>query len=127
MPNLVNIRNDVHFSLFKGEPATRKSTAALSYPVPQYWFPFDEKMNSLLIPMKKWGINPVDLEYDYYSDWNKAEKKLESLQLNCKYKTLIIDSVVSAGDKILRQALKAKDGATDKGGKEKGKKIAGIE
>lgn len=127
MPNLITVPKDVHFSLFKGEPGTRKSTAALSYPKPQYWFPFDEKMNGLLIPAKKWGINPTDIDYDHYKDWNLAEKKLEAFQLNCKYKTIIIDSITSAGDKILRQTLNAKDGTKRKSGDVAGKKIAGIE
>ena len=36
---------DALYCMFKGEPGTRKSTQALSFPGPQYWFSWDRKMN----------------------------------------------------------------------------------
>lgn len=126
MPNLSNVDPSILFSMFKGEPGTRKSTSALSYPGPQYWFSWDRKMNGIMIPAKNWGINPVDIDYDDYDDWTKAKKKLEQLQVNCKYKTLIFDSLTSCADMALRQTIKAKQGITRSSGAPAGKNIAGI-
>ncbi len=123
MPNLeAEINLDSLYSMFKGEAGLRKSSMALSYPTPQYWFSWDKKMRSLLLPMKHFGVNPRDVEYDDYSDWDKPRKKLEELQLNCKYKTVIIDSVTSAADGILYQGKKMKAGT-----KEKGKTVNNIQ
>lgn len=117
MPTLADeINIDALFALFKGEPGTRKSTEALSFPMPQYWFSWDKKMRALLLPMKQWGINPTDVKYDDYDDWDKPRAKLESFRLNCPFKTLVIDSVTSAADGILLQGKKLKSG-TDKGKK----------
>jgi hypothetical protein len=55
MPTLDNVRVDSLFSMFKGEPGTRKSTAALSYPTPHFWISTDQKMESLVLPAKRWG------------------------------------------------------------------------
>lgn len=106
------------YSMFKGEPGTRKSTAALSYPGPQYWFSFDRKMNALLLPMRAWGIDPSTVEFDNYGDWDKARIKLESFLTVCPYKTIIIDSITSLADTALRQFMKFKGSGV--------KKVAGI-
>ena len=128
MPTLFDEFNiDALFSLFKGEPGTRKSTAALSYPTPQFWLSWDKKMRSLLLPMKEWGINSTDIHYEDYSDWSAAERKIKSLQVNCNYKTIIADSITSCGDSIMGQAKKLKSGTTRKSGSSAGKTISGIE
>ncbi len=120
MANMSTHSFDSLYSLFKGEPGLRKSSAALSYPGPIYFFDWDMKMDALRLPMKNWGINPVEVEYDTYKDWDGAKKKLEQLQVNCKYKTLVIDSITSLADASIRQTLKFKG---DGGG---GKKIGTI-
>ena len=112
------------YCLFKGEWGTRKSTSALSFPQPQYWFDFDQKMEGLILPMKNWGIDQV--EYDSYNDWAKAEVKLKSLQAKCPYKTIVIDTISSCADSINRQTLKLKEGTTTNQGQDAGRKIAGI-
>jgi len=86
------------FTMFKGEPGTRKSTCALSYPGKQYWISTDQKMEALQLPAKRWGIRLTDIEYDDYSQWDPVLAKLEQLQVNCKYKTVIVDSITSMGD-----------------------------
>lgn len=117
---------DSQFAMFVGTPGTRKSTAALSYPGPQYWLSWDQKMNSLLLPMRKWGIDPKSIHYDDYSDWNAPRTKLEQLQVNCPYKTIIADSITTGANATLRQTQKLKYGTTRASGKETGKRIAGI-
>lgn len=132
MPTLESLDPTYQFYMLKGEPGTRKSTAALSFPTPQYWFSWDKKMQSMVIPMQKFGINPKDVIYDDYSDWTEARKKLESFTVNCKhpdgrkYETIIFDSLTSAMDMTLRQTLKMKTGQVRSSGQAAGKQIAGI-
>src|SRR5882757_7620841 len=104
------------YIMFKGDPGTRKSTQALSYPRPQYWFSWDQKMDSMKLPMNKWGIPGKDISFDDYENWDGAKTKLEQLQLNCPFKTIIIDSVTSMADCALRQSLKFKGGPKKAGG-----------
>lgn len=118
MPTMSSVDPSYPYSMFKGEPGTRKSTCALSYPRPQYWFSYDMKMDSMAIPMYKWGINPEEIKFDDYRDWNTAKAKLEQLQINCPFKTIIIDSITALADMSLREVRKAKGG---------GRKIGGIE
>lgn len=108
------------FTMLKGEPGTRKSTSALSYPKPQYWISSDQKMEALRLPMNRWGIKQKDIQFDDYNDWNAIESKLKSLQVNCPFGALILDSITSLGDNINRQTKKFKN---SEGG---GKKVGGI-
>lgn len=124
MPTLDNYTIDHLFYMFKGEPGTRKSTAALSFPSPQYWFDIDEKIESMILPMKKFGVKPPT--YDTFKDANAILRQLEKLQVNCPYKTLVFDSITAAGNKVNRQTLKLKSGTTTASGAEKGARIAGI-
>ena len=126
MPDMSTIDPSILFAMFKGEPGTRKSTCALSFPTPQYWFSWDRKMNGMMIPMRNWGIDPKLIQYDDYEDFNKPRTKLESFQLNCPFKTIIVDSVTVAASATLRQTLKLKRGVTRQSGAAAGKLIAGI-
>lgn len=126
MPSMNDVNFDSLYCLFKGEPGTRKSTQALSFPKPQYWFSWDQKMSSIYMPMRKWGIEPKEVSYDDYDDWTKAKTKLEQLRVTCPYKTVVIDSITSCADAILRQTTKLKYGVTRSSGATAGKLIAGI-
>jgi hypothetical protein len=117
---------DAQFIMFTGTPGTRKSTQALSYPGDQFWLSWDQKMNSLILPMRAWNISPKTIHYEDYSDWNHARTKLEQLQVNCPYKTIVVDSVTTAANATLRQTLALKQGTTRKSGIAAGKLIAGI-
>lgn len=121
MPNMGDVRFDALYCLFKGEPGLRKSTAALSFPRPQYWFSWDQKMDALALPMRKWNIPDADINYDDYKDWSRALTKLEEFQTRCPYRTIIIDSITSCADAINMQTLQIKAS-----GSETGKRIAGI-
>lgn len=135
MPTMNEVINDVHFTMLKGEPATRKSTQALTYPKPQYWFSFDHKMNALTLPMRLWNIDPKQVHFDDYTEWDTTRNKLESfcaLGLDASassmpYKTIIIDSITSAADYMLRQVRKNKSGETKKSGTTGVRKIGGID
>jgi len=121
-----DVNFDALYVMMKGEPGTRKSTQALSFPGPQEWFSWDRKMNGIYLPMKKWGIDPKTISYTDYDDWNKARARLEKLQVNCPFKTLVFDSLTSMCDMTLRQTLKMKYGVTRQSGAAAGKLIAGI-
>lgn len=108
MPTMEGFNPDALFVMLKGEPGTRKSTQAMSFPKPQYWVSTDQKMESLVLPMKNWGIRPSDITYDDYSDWDRPKAKLETFQLNCPYRTIIVDSITSIGDNMNRQTIKQK-------------------
>lgn len=118
MPTMTSVTNKYHYCLFKGEPGTRKSSTALSYPTPQYWFDFDGKMAGLSVAIKQLKIDPSVITYDTYTDWNAAANKLELLAVQCQYKTIVIDSITSCADTMLRQVRRNKAG--------KGKSIGGI-
>lgn len=126
MPTMNEVDFDAMTFLFKGEPGTRKSTQALSFPTPQYWFSWDRKMNGIALPMRKWGIDPKLITYDDYTDWSTPKKKLEQLQVTCPYKTIVVDSITSMADSTLRQTTKLKYGVTRSSGAAAGKLIAGI-
>ena len=126
MANLGEITMDSLFSMFKGEPGTRKSTAALSYPTPQYWISTDQKMEAMMLPAKRWGMPMKDIQFDDFSDWDKPRAKLEQLQVNCPFKTIIVDSITSIGDAMTRQVRKAK--SLDNTGKKVGNiPVSGFE
>lgn len=118
MPTLDSVSMDSLFTMLKGEPGTRKSTCALSYPTPQFWISTDQKMEAMTLPMKRWGIKAKDVHYEDYTNWTKPNAKLEQLQLNCPFKTIIVDSITSMGDAMTSQVKKAKKGS--------GKEIGGI-
>lgn len=126
MPNLGDVDPSIVYCMLKGEPGLRKSTAALSFPRPQYWFSWDQKMNSLLLPMQAWKIPIKEIQYDDYKDWNAARAKLTQFQVNCPFKTLIFDSLTSCADMTLRQTVQMKYGITRSSGVAAGKTIAGI-
>lgn len=120
MADLSSINFSNLYCLFKGEPGTRKSTCALSFPKPQYWFSFDRKMDGIILPMINWGYNPKDIVFDDYIDWEPARQKLEGFRTTFPYKTLVVDSITSGADAILRQTRRIK------GMSGQGKSIAGI-
>lgn len=105
---------DALFVMLKGEPGTRKSTQAMSFPKPQYWVSTDQKMESLVLPMKKWGYKPSEIHYDDYTDWDSAKQKLEKLSgkgefsYRCPFRTIIVDSITSTGDNMNRQTIRQK-------------------
>lgn len=135
MPTLELLNFDALYTLLKGDPGTWKSSSALTYPLPQYWFSFDRKMQALALPAKKHGIDLSKITYDDFNTWtihrenNKpsALKTLENLITNCPYRTVVFDSVTTIADSMLRQVLDAKVGAKRSSGADAGKTIGGID
>lgn len=110
MPTLNDVELDALFTMMKGEPGTRKSTCALSYPTPQFWVSTDRKMEALQLPAKRWGVNMKDIHYEDYTDWDRPKAQLERLQINCPYRTIIVDSITSIGDNMTGQVKRIKKG-----------------
>ena len=106
--------------MFKGEPGTRKSTQALSFPTPQYWISSDQKMEALGLPAREWGVDTSQIDYDDYTTYQEVESKLKLFRTTCKYKTIIIDSVTSLGDCMTHETVEVKAAAG------KGKKVGNI-
>lgn len=126
MSKLSDVDLDALFFLFKGEPGTRKSTCAASFPGKQYWFSSDRKMEALITPMSKWGRSFDDIEYDDYSDYDVMRAKLEQLKVKCPYKLLVVDSITSMGDNVNRQSIRFKKGTTTQSGQEALTKVGSI-
>lgn len=129
MPSLESVDMTALFTMLKGEPGTRKSTCALSYPGPQYWFSTDQKMEALALPAKKWGLwGKNHVTYDDYKDWDAPRAKMEQLQTTCPFKTLIVDSITSCGDAMTNQVKKFKRSNKEGGGKSIGGiPVSGLE
>lgn len=121
-----DVKLDSLFTMLKGEPGTRKSTQALSYPTPQLWISVDKKMGALKIPMKAWGIDPTQIEFEDFYEYDKIDAKLKSLVFNCKYKTIVLDSITSIADNINLQTRNKKAGTNTKAGEAKGHSVGGI-
>jgi hypothetical protein len=107
--------------LFKGEPSGGKSIAAASFPN-CYIFDFESRIRSVAnywLPKGK-----RDIAYDTFGpkDFTKFDQKMDLLLANCKYETVILDTLTSLSDLVLFHVLNLK-GADPK---IKGKKIAGI-
>jgi len=125
---------EAQYIMFTGTPGTRKSTQALSYPRPQFWLSWDQKMNALRLPMMHWGIDPKEIHYEDYRDWNTARAKLESFITQSTsfspqpipYKTIIVDSITSMADGALQQTKDLKRGTTRSSGRDAGKSVGGI-
>jgi hypothetical protein len=126
MPSLASIDPELMFAMLKGEPGTRKSTVALSFPGKQRWFSWDRKMSGLLVPARNWKLPADHLDYVDYSDWDSAKKDLETLQSSCPYETIIFDSLTSMADMTLHQTLASKYGQVRGSGKAAGKLVGGI-
>jgi hypothetical protein len=127
MPTLSDSELDAFFGMFKGEPGTRKSTQALTFPGDQYWFSVDKKMRALVLPAKRFGIPFSSINYDNYFDYAAIEKKVHSFRLQCRFKTIIIDSITSVADAVNMQTMELKEGTkTVAGDKDAGMTVGGI-
>lgn len=109
-------------AMFKGEHGTGKSIAASSFPKPHFFF-FEERWRSLYSFWLK--VNPdklADITYDNLCGMSKynVDIAIDKVLQRPEAKTLVFDSITSAGDEILgKLAIRNKD--------EGGKTIGGIQ
>lgn len=76
-------------ALVYGDPKTGKSTFAATFPTPAYIFLFEPDLSPYA---------GKDFEYDDFNpndpaDYDKVIQRLDELQSECKYKTVIVDSL----------------------------------
>lgn len=110
MPSTLDRQNDKGlFALFKGDPGSGKSVAALSFPKP-YVFDFDKKMP--VISHKHYPNK--EIVYDTFGEISEMIDRMEELRNNCPYETLICDSVTSLCDLSIRTIGKMKGETTKK-------------
>lgn len=83
--------------LIYGRSGTGKTSFACSFPRP-YVFDFDNGMLSQ---------RGRDVEFDCFSDWKSAEAKLRELEADCKYETIIIDSITTMQEYMMKDILLA--------------------
>lgn len=96
-----------------GKPGSGKSIAAASFPEPVYIFDLESRIDPVIMFFGK-----RDITYDtyYIGDFEKFCRKLESFQLNCPYKTIIIDGLTPLADMLLQYGitLRGKSGGDKK-------------
>ena len=81
--------------LIYGKSGVGKTMFAGTFPNP-YFFDFDNGMLSLK------GKN---IDYDTYDDIQKFEQKLKEFGMKCDYQTLVIDSVTTMQEEMMRRIL----------------------
>src|SRR5690606_18986017 len=91
-------------AVIKGEPGTRKSTHAATFPGPIRWLDVDRKIESLRLPKSK-GFITSKIDFERYNNWYGIEKELQRLETSCPYATVVIDTLTSVGDVINRQTM----------------------
>lgn len=107
MGNIADAKAESLSFLLKGEPSCGKTPAAASFPG-CYIFDFESRIQSVKqfwLPRGK-----TDIDYDTYlpTDFVKFDKKLDSLIGSCPYDTVIVDTLTSLSDVVLRYVLAAK-------------------
>ena len=81
--------------LIYGKSGTGKTTFASTFPKP-YVFDFDGGMLSQ---------RSKDVDFDTYDTWNGVLSKLEELEREKKYETLVLDSVTTMQEYMMKQIL----------------------
>ena len=126
MPTMESTTFNGLYCLFKGEPGTRKSTQALVFPGPQYWFSWDRKMNGIYLPMRKWGIDPKTIYVSMTTMIGLHQVRSWSSYRYHVHTRLYHRFHHSMADMTLRQTTRLKYGVTRQSGAQAGKLIAGI-
>lgn len=91
--------------MFKGDPGSGKSIAAVSYPKP-YVFDNDRRMKSVV---NFWRPRGKEFEYDYFDSFLKLNKRLEEFYGYCPFETLIYDGITTGSDQILQDMISTRD------------------
>lgn len=87
-------------AIFKGEPATRKTTAAASFPGKTLFFDLDHKIGSLTTP-KKLGLVSEHIDYELVNDYEDLKPHLKRMERMNTYDNVVIDSLSNMIDRQL--------------------------
>jgi len=116
MPSISDaVKDDSFMGLFIGRPGKGKSIGAASFPKPMYIFDLDGRIK----PVARF-FGDEDITFDTYlpQDFSKFYAKLKELVLNCKYKTVILDSYTALADMLITYSINLRGNdnrKTDKG------------
>ena len=91
-------------AIFKGETGTWKSCSACSFPGPIYIFDIDGRVKSI----RKVHPTRTDIEYDTYpmdGGFDRLADKLNRLQDNCPFKTVLISSLTNLAEMLIFYSL----------------------
>jgi len=86
-------------TLFKGGPGTGKTVAAGSYPK-VYFLSTDRKVGALKVFYPE-----SDVEYDIFTTFWDVYKRLEELEANCSYQTVVIDTLTSLAQMAIDHSM----------------------
>ena len=86
--------------ILKGEPGTRKSTAAGSFPGTTKWYDLDHKIGSLWTPKQK-GLIPAQIDYEELDTYTQLKPKLLSQVRSNSHDNTVIDSLSNMIDRQL--------------------------
>ena len=109
--------------LLLGATGTGKSIAACSCPKPIYVANFDDRMGSVKSYYEarpELGVNTSQIDFDIFPELGAFIDKLEALENNCPYRTLIIDPLTKLCNKVISYSIGQRKG---KGRKHIGKII----
>ena len=81
--------------LVYGKSGTGKTTFACGFPKP-FVFDFDGGMLSQ---------RGKDIEYDTFTSWSSFQAKLQQLQGHCPYETIVLDSVTTMQEYMMKDIL----------------------
>ena len=97
--------------LIYGESGTGKTYSISTFPDPVYIFDFDRGIETLS------GITPGEFEYDTYAEGSiqgqpfvQFRKKVAELRKKCPYKTVVLDSVTTLGEKAVTSFVRSASG-----------------
>lgn len=103
--------NDSVFALFKGEPGTGKTIAAGSFPDP-YFISTDQKVGSL----KMYYPDRIEeIKFDFFNSYWDVYQRLEELQSNCPFKTVINDSLTRTARLAMQHSMQFRPDDRPKG------------
>lgn len=101
--------------LVYGDSGTGKTYSIATYPSPVYVMDFDRGIDTLA------GIVGEEFEYDSFYDrdprkpeaFQEFRKKVAELRRECPYKTVVLDSVTSLGEKAITNFVRVGSGHVD--------------
>ena len=118
-------------AVFVGDSKSGKSIAATTFPKPMYIFDLDGRIRSIANFYHKNPTALEGIEYDSYDSFTKFGEFFDRLETRCDYKTIIIDSLTTLCNLILRHGLKGRGvpllSSLGDEKNEKGRVIAGVQ
>ena len=94
-------------ALFVGSAKSGKSISAMTFPKPMYIFDIDGRIHSLRNFFSDCPENMKGVTYDTYKDYDHFGTVFDRLETRCDYATIVIDSLTTLCNMIIRHGLKS--------------------